>query len=231
MNDPVSNNTMVNSWERNTISISALTCMYTPTHMHLHVYTYLHICPYMHVHTYTHVLTCMYTATDMHLHVYTPSHMPLHACTHLHTCTYTKNGNSQRALENALEIQVRWGTPVFPSLWGWGTTQVWGQLDLHSKTCIKKSKQSKMKTYTEVRKPPSSISQTATAQVFGYTVLPFIYLFIFLRQGFSVYPWLSWNSLCRPGWPQTQKSACLCLPSAGIKGVRHHAWPFCLFDV
>jgi hypothetical protein len=35
---------------------------------------------------------------------------------------------------------------------------------------------------------------------------------------------LSWNSLCRPGWPRTQKSACLCLPSAGIKGVRHHAW-------
>jgi hypothetical protein len=27
----------------------------------------------------------------------------------------------------------------------------------------------------------------------------------------------------RPGWPRTQKSACLCLPSAGIKGVRHHA--------
>jgi hypothetical protein len=45
----------------------------------------------------------------------------------------------------------------------------------------------------------------------------------FLRQGFSVYPWLSWNSLCRPGWPRTQKSACLCLPSAGIKGMRHHA--------
>jgi hypothetical protein len=29
-------------------------------------------------------------------------------------------------------------------------------------------------------------------------------------------------SLCRPGWPRTQKSASLCLPSAGIKGVRHH---------
>jgi hypothetical protein len=43
-----------------------------------------------------------------------------------------------------------------------------------------------------------------------------------LRQGFSVQSWLSWNSLCRPGWPQTQKSACLCLPSAGIKGVCHH---------
>jgi hypothetical protein len=34
-------------------------------------------------------------------------------------------------------------------------------------------------------------------------------------------PWLSWNSLCRPGWPGTQKSACLCHPSAGIKGMRH----------
>jgi hypothetical protein len=34
---------------------------------------------------------------------------------------------------------------------------------------------------------------------------------------------MSWNSLCRPGWLRTQKSACLCLPSAGIKGVRHHA--------
>jgi hypothetical protein len=31
-----------------------------------------------------------------------------------------------------------------------------------------------------------------------------------------------WGHLCRPGWPRIQKSACLCLPSAGIKGVRHH---------
>jgi hypothetical protein len=30
------------------------------------------------------------------------------------------------------------------------------------------------------------------------------------------------NSLCRPDWPRTQKSTCLCLPSAGIKGVHHH---------
>ncbi|EDL30743.1 RIKEN cDNA 2010305A19, isoform CRA_a, partial [Mus musculus] len=29
---------------------------------------------------------------------------------------------------------------------------------------------------------------------------------------------LSWNSLCRPGWPRTRKPTCLCLPSAGIKG-------------
>ena len=48
--------------------------------------------------------------------------------------------------------------------------------------------------------------------------------FFFPRQGFSVLPWLSWNSLCRPGWPRTQKSMCLCLPSAGIKGVVAHAF-------
>jgi hypothetical protein len=40
-----------------------------------------------------------------------------------------------------------------------------------------------------------------------------------------VYPWLSWISLCRPGWPQTHKPTCLCLPSAGIKGVCHHTQP------
>jgi hypothetical protein len=37
-----------------------------------------------------------------------------------------------------------------------------------------------------------------------------------------VWPWLSWNSLCRPSWPQTQQSACLWLPSAGTKGMCHH---------
>ena len=52
---------------------------------------------------------------------------------------------------------------------------------------------------------------------------PFLFCFSsFWRQGFSMQPWLSWNSLCRPGWPRTQKSVCLCLPSAGIKGVHHH---------
>jgi hypothetical protein len=57
----------------------------------------------------------------------------------------------------------------------------------------------------------------------------FFFVFCFQRQGFSVYPWLSWNSLCRSGCPQTQKSACLCLLSAGIKGVHHHALLFLSF--
>jgi hypothetical protein len=29
------------------------------------------------------------------------------------------------------------------------------------------------------------------------------------------------------GWPRTQKSTCLCLPNAGIKGVRHHCLAEC----
>jgi hypothetical protein len=44
-----------------------------------------------------------------------------------------------------------------------------------------------------------------------------------------VLSWLSWNSLCRPGWPRTQKSACLCLPSARIIGMCHHCLAFLPF--
>ena len=53
----------------------------------------------------------------------------------------------------------------------------------------------------------------------------FVCLFVclFFETGFFCEAWLSWNSVCRPGWPRTQRSACLCLPSAGIKGMRHHA--------
>jgi hypothetical protein len=46
---------------------------------------------------------------------------------------------------------------------------------------------------------------------FGLVWFGFGFGFGFLRQAFS-------NSLCRPGGLQTQKSACLCLPDAGIKG-------------
>ena len=45
--------------------------------------------------------------------------------------------------------------------------------------------------------------------------------FCFFKTGFPVYPWLSWSSLCRSGWSQTQKSSCLCLTSAGSKSVHH----------
>jgi hypothetical protein len=47
-------------------------------------------------------------------------------------------------------------------------------------------------------------------------LLLLLLLLLLFWDRFPVYPWLSWNSLCRPGWPRTQKSACLCLPSPGI---------------
>jgi hypothetical protein len=41
------------------------------------------------------------------------------------------------------------------------------------------------------------------------------------RQGFSVYTWLSWNSLCRPGWPLLRD-----LPASSaskvVKGMPYH---------
>jgi hypothetical protein len=50
-----------------------------------------------------------------------------------------------------------------------------------------------------------------------------VLFFVFWDRVSLQKPWLSWNSLCRPGWPRTQKSVCLCLPSAGMKGVCHKA--------
>jgi hypothetical protein len=61
---------------------------------------------------------------------------------------------------------------------------------------------------------------------FLFVCFVYVFLFVFFETGFLCVAWLSWNSLCRPGWPRTQKSACLCLPSAGIKGVCHHAQLF-----
>ena len=49
-----------------------------------------------------------------------------------------------------------------------------------------------------------------------------MFVCLFFETGFLCVAWPSRNSLCRPGQPQTQKSACLCLPSARIKGMLHH---------
>jgi hypothetical protein len=46
--------------------------------------------------------------------------------------------------------------------------------------------------------------------------LMFVCLFLVFRDRVS----LSWNSVDQG--PRTQKSTCLCLPNAGIKGMRHH---------
>ena len=53
------------------------------------------------------------------------------------------------------------------------------------------------------------------------SMLPPLSLSLFLggvlRLGFSIKPWLSWNSLCRSGWPQTQKSTASTSRVLGLK--------------
>lgn len=44
------------------------------------------------------------------------------------------------------------------------------------------------------------------------------FYFCFLSQGLSVYPWLSWNSVCRPDWLQIE----IYLLRGGFKGIRHY---------
>lgn len=57
-----------------------------------------------------------------------------------------------------------------------------------------------------------------------FNLKPFCLFVLFcfiLRQGLSTQPWLSWISLCRPGWPQILRNP----PSsaAGFKGMHPHA--------
>ena len=47
-----------------------------------------------------------------------------------------------------------------------------------------------------------------------------LFLVLVLKHGCSMWPWLSWNSLCRSGIFNTDIS-CLCIPRAGIKGMHH----------
>jgi hypothetical protein len=49
----------------------------------------------------------------------------------------------------------------------------------------------------------------------------FVCLFVF-ETGFLCVALPVLNSLCRRGWPQTQKSACLYLPRVRIEGVCHY---------
>jgi hypothetical protein len=66
--------------------------------------------------------------------------------------------------------------------------------------------------------------------IFIATFFFFFFWFWFFETGFLC-------SLGCPGthsvdqWPRTQKSTCLCLPSAGIKGVGHHCLAHCYFVI
>jgi hypothetical protein len=59
----------------------------------------------------------------------------------------------------------------------------------------------------------------------------FVCLFVclFFQDRVSPYSpgWPGTHFVNQAGWPRTQKSACLCLPSCGIKGVCHHRLAEC----
>jgi hypothetical protein len=80
--------------------------------------------------------------------------------------------------------------------------------------------------------PPDTFNASFTTGmiIFSFFFSFLFFFFFFLRQGFSVYYWLSWNLHCRLGWltSNSLKPSCLCLSSAGIKGMHHNT--ACLDD-
>jgi hypothetical protein len=74
-------------------------------------------------------------------------------------------------------------------------------------------------------KPGSSARATRALNWWAISLRPGNYnSFFFFWDRVSLYSPGCPVSLCRPGWPCTLKSACLCLPSAGTKGMHHHTW-------
>ena len=53
--------------------------------------------------------------------------------------------------------------------------------------------------------------------------------FVFFRNRVSLCsPGCFGTHLCKPGWLQTQRSTCLCLPSSGTEGLHHARLSWCL---
>ena len=75
--------------------------------------------------------------------------------------------------------------------------------------------------------PGQSILKTETvSQVINSQVFFCLFVCLFLETQFLCIAWL-FGHFYRPDWPQTQRSAYLCLLSAGIKGVP--SW-LCIFS-
>ena len=111
------------------------------------------------------------------------------------------------------EVQTKWTNFKICTSQKWKIEKKWANFSIHFLTKVKSRSHKKFKQ---------------NYHFFQIIIITFCCC-CFSRQGFSVKPWLSQNSLCRLGWSQTQKSACLCLPSAGIKGMCHHTCLLLLF--
>jgi hypothetical protein len=53
-----------------------------------------------------------------------------------------------------------------------------------------------------------------------WVISPAHFFWLFKTEFLCMWPWLSWNLLCKLGWPGF---ACFCLPCPGIKGACHHS--------
>ena len=52
-----------------------------------------------------------------------------------------------------------------------------------------------------------------------------LFICLFFETGFLfVELWLPWNSLCSPGWPQTQKLACIASQELELKACTTITW-------
>lgn len=48
------------------------------------------------------------------------------------------------------------------------------------------------------------------------------FFFFSLKQGLTMYPWLTWTSGYKPGYSQIHRHLLLLPPSTGIKGMYYH---------
>ena len=76
----------------------------------------------------------------------------------------------------------------------------------------------------KLRNLPASVSQVVGLTACATTARLLLFSLFWYFQVFLVFQFcLSQNSLCRPYWPcLAVTEICLCLPSWGIKGMRHH---------
>jgi hypothetical protein len=155
-----------------------------------------------------------------------PSHIPA-----LLSVRYQQaDGLCARAsVKKVVQSWVWWRTPLIPALGRQRQVDlwVWGQPGLHSefqdsqdyteKPCLEKTrKQKNPKQTNKQKKKAGDLEQPvppAPHVVFYFFFFFFqSFIYLFFDAGFCV-ALLSWNFLCRPGWPQTQRSTCLCLLS------------------
>jgi hypothetical protein len=135
-----------------------------------------------------------------------------------------------------------WRTPLIPALGKQRQANFWvrGQPGLQSECsrtarAIKRNPVSKKNKKTKNKKQKKKkqyihvwiLMKVLAFKNYFFVVVLFCFfvfvLFCVCLTGFlCVALTVSWNSLCRPGWPRTQKSTCFCLLSTRIKGVCHH---------